>query len=242
MRLLLAIVAGLLVTTVHGTVVPIINDATGSELDLVQILNNATGNLGLYHDTGLSIDNQLTDKAFEQCSAGLVTLTVLDQQAGHEDYHRVGFYQPAGTTPIGAPPTYTLAGVTFLAGDLDSDPLTAITPAGAATIAGRFGLFFDDRTYEGSRPEGYYPSEESLDPDGNDIHFAVFYDYITGTSTISTCSFLVAVEDIHGGGDLDYNDMVFRIANVSVVPEPGSAALLCLALLPTLHRRRRRAA
>ncbi len=49
-------------------------------------------------------------------------------------------------------------------------------------------------------------------------------------------SYLVGFEDIFGGGDMDYNDCVFRFTGV--VPSPASAGLFGLAGLIATRRRR----
>lgn len=48
---------------------------------------------------------------------------------------------------------------------------------------------------------------------------------------------VVGFEDIHGGGDFDFNDCTFRFTGVAV-PTPGSAALLSLGGLLVARRRR----
>ena len=48
---------------------------------------------------------------------------------------------------------------------------------------------------------------------------------------------IVGFEDIHGGGDFDYNDCTFRFTGVAV-PTPGSLALAGLGGLLSVRRRR----
>jgi hypothetical protein len=178
----------------------------------------------------------------------------------------VGYYT-AGVNPIdnaGRLINYS-SGATRLVGDTDYDgdfnyitPIATDVNTATVSVTGRFGLYMDDHhpdytspAYTGAHTisgtgaiNGLYVSEIRFDTDtlvtDRELHFAVFRDYASGV--VVPNSYLVAVEDIHSGSDNDYNDMVFRMIGVRPVPEPGSAVLLVLALLPTLLRRRHQAA
>ena len=81
-----------------------------------------------------------------------------------------------------------------------------------------------------------YYSDTSRNTDGID-HSIAFYNNSDGKT-------LVGFEDLYGGGDRDYDDIVFLVSNVSAtpVPEPGTYAMLLagLGLIGAVAQRRSR--
>lgn len=72
--------------------------------------------------------------------------------------------------------------------------------------------WWDDKTGNSDGLEHYFLSSFSL-PDG-------------------TAALFVGVEDLYGGGDMDYNDQMYVFTNVMVaVPEPSTYAMLIAGLL-----------
>jgi hypothetical protein len=228
----------------HGMASAAIVTNINNRGSLLSFLTNATGNAANYSLTnapGLSsISDQIPFKVFEQCAdSANVVFQILNQDAGDAAYHKVGYYQPAGVSPLTN--GYALGpGIVFVVGDLDNNTGTALTLINSNSISGQFGLFLYDRNQTvGPTIVGAYPSEEAFDPDQDDVHFAVFYDK-DANGNIIDCSYLVAVEDLHNGGDLDYNDMFFRITGAGVIPEPGPIAGLGAMVLGLLAARRLR--
>ncbi|WP_170861341.1 DUF4114 domain-containing protein [Geitlerinema sp. PCC 9228] len=99
------------------------------------------------------------------------------------------------------------------------------------------GTKFDFWLASNGRSNRIYGADASENPDGKQ-HLIAYYDsdYV-----------VLGFEDIHGGGDLDYNDTVFAVdfgkdnsASMADVPEPTSAvAFLGLAGVGLMGLRRR---
>ncbi len=206
--------------------------APGGEAHLWNILNAATGSTFFTSSNMTAAGVQLPDKVFELCpDETQITVTVLAQQAGHAAQHSLYYYQPVTSTPLGTDlngSTFTI-GTTAIMGphspNMIGQTSTPFAPAGP------FGLLLDDLYYATNGAvggffrvdgRGYYPSQEEFDPAGGDIHFAVFADR-DAQGNVVPCSLLIAVEDLHGGGDGDHNDIVFRMQGVSAIPEPSTA-------------------
>lgn len=194
----------------------------GGELALKTILESATGST--YDKIA---DQSPSNEVFT--SSGPITFTLLAQQAGHARFHALGYYE-AGVNPISGS---NEVGVTLFLGDADENGSVEVTNTTLSVGYSYFGLFMDDDYYgvnggphrsEGGFVAGFYPSERQFDPDGNDFHFAVYYDK-TSAGEIIANSYIIAVEDLHTNADNDYNDFVFRMRGAEVVPEPATVLL-----------------
>ena len=117
---------------------------------------------------------------------------------------------------------------------------------------GTFDYLIDPRflSYTGTGPEltfklddqtsgyTYYSGLASNNPD-NFAHAVSYYDYYQGQT-------LVGFEDLYGGGDKDFDDIVFLVSNVSSVPtpvpEPETYAMLLagLGIIGMVTRRQRK--
>lgn len=89
-----------------------------------------------------------------------------------------------------------------------------------------FSLFVNDTGHQ------FFTGPASSNPD-NVVH--ALFSEINGNAIQIQISF----EDLLNGGDLDYNDLIFSVTNVAVVPEPQSYLMMLLGLLLLVQLKRR---
>jgi hypothetical protein len=100
-----------------------------------------------------------------------------------------------------------------------------------------FGIYVYDQAR--GRYYTYYSGAPGNNPDG--VRHVQLFQIADGRYQIR-----VGFEDLYGGGDKDYNDLIFEVSGVSVTPEPITIALLASGIVGLggagLARRRRQKA
>ncbi len=161
--------------------------------------------------------DQIDSELFAPCPTGTPNQTILFQASGYSSVHRIGIYDPSNPAAI----NYLVGGAS-----------TGLPTSANFAPSGVFGLALDT-------PNGVFYSQTGLNGDG--VQHSAAIRERDSHGTLVDCSYIIAWEDLRGGGDLDYNDIGVRVSGVMpAVPEPGSFALICGTGVAMIGLRRRR--
>jgi len=109
--------------------------------------------------------------------------------------------------------------------DLAAGTATATSTAVSANIGATFGFYITNA------PGNTFYSHTALNTvDGID-HMMLFDTRDNVLPGLFGSNVVIAIEDLLGGGDLDYDDMVVGISDVAPVPEPSTVLLLGAGIL-----------
>ena len=118
----------------------------------------------------------------------------------------------------------------------DFDNGSAYTTSDSVEISeNRFGFYITSPTNGG---QTFY-TQTVLNVDGFD-HFLSFDTRDNQSSEVFGANFVLAAEDLWGGGDKDFTDMVVGISDIAPVPEPATLLLLGSGLAGLAFYRRKK--
>lgn len=221
----------LMLTASVASAISILPTPHASETDLSDILT----------DSGYSQASTMVEVNATQTGAETFlpigtnsNITLLIEDAGYRDHNELGIYSFSDNS---------LTAVIFI-GAVDASALPTTLQFGAGglefvngvSIAPTFGSEFGFYLHNADKGFTWY-SETGLNDDG--------YQHFVGFEENNTI--WAGFEDLRGGGDEDFNDLVFKMTAVtgqsaSPIPEPSAALVFSIGLIVVAQSARKSAA
>lgn len=182
------------------------------------------------------------DEVWSLTGSGLASARIIVELSSYADSNSFGIYDVfnssntiqlfSGTEKAGDIASLFSIGGSLLALTINSSSGTLVGMDTGKLSTQLFGFYLDT-------PDGIWYSEQELNSDGID-HMVAFQgndiDHISVPGTTSPAvwtdnEFILAWEDLAGGGDSDFEDFVAIVESVIGVPEPSTLALFGISLL-----------
>jgi hypothetical protein len=201
-----------------------------SALTISDFGTKLTANSFTYFDTGKELV-QLTDTDGTNDDS---TVLLFMEDAGFASSNILGIYDPNSFNilQVFSGPDSPFDSVT-LAFDLATGTVTNNNTGLSASIGSTFGFYLTNGVNQ------TFYSQVALNPDRFD-HFRLFDTSDNKAGSLIGSDVIMAIEDLYGGGDRDYNDMVAGANDLKPVSEPGTLLLFGSALIGLAFFRRRK--
>ncbi|VAX33494.1 hypothetical protein MNBD_NITROSPIRAE03-1736 [hydrothermal vent metagenome] len=242
-RILMLSTLIILFVAVNAMAVPLLR--SGDNNDLQDVLDNITVSGPSSVDVTTDYISDINDSVWTITGSGSSVATMIIELGDYAPNNTFGVYNGTDYVELfdGAVTTGNLAVLSIAA---NGDVYINGGFTGISFSSTTFGFYLDSSYYSNG---GLFHSDTALNDDGvdhmlayqgNDIDQVQIGIWAPGTWTDN--EFVLAFEDLYGGGDMDYDDMVLMVESVQV-PEPGSMLLLGSALigLGLMGRKMRRA-
>ena len=208
---------------------------SGSALAVPSTLNDIMSGYGSYTDTGAQA-SILTDTDGINDDAKAFLLLEIAGYAPANSFGIYGFRYDANGNVIKGQSLEIFKGAddaidsVTLRFDITAGSVTNQSTGASAVIGTVFGFYITTPGWydydNPNKPHTYY-SHTFLNADGFD-HMMIFDTSDSANGKLFGSDIVIAIEDLFGGGDKDYNDMVIGISDVSPAPVPEPATMLLL--------------